>query len=132
MPYEFKADPSLLRAAKRAVKSFPAKTISLNGKSHEARVRVGHISSGDVFGMTEEKIKDIRSKLGSDLVEMEGSAVAQVCHQMGVPHLVIRSGSNRAQPSPGVAYRSMGQIAAHQAARFTMHFLAELDRDGTD
>ena len=131
MPYEFRADPRLLRTARRAAKSFPPKTISLNGKSHDTRVKVGQICSGDFFGVTEAKIMDIRSKLGSDLIEMEGSAVAQVCYQMGVPHLVIRSGSNEAQPDPGTAYRSMGQIAAHQAARFTMHFLAQLDREGT-
>jgi nucleoside phosphorylase len=78
-----------------------------------------------VFGLTQQKIDDIRKKLGCDLMEMEGAAAAQVCWQLGVPHLVIRSGSNLAQPNPGKDYRRLGQIAAHQAARFTMHFIRE-------
>ena len=84
------------------------------------------VASGDIFGLTAFKIKDIREKLGCDLIEMEGSAAAQVCWQMGVPHLVIRSGSNLAQPNPGADYRKLGQIAAHQAARFTAHVVERL------
>jgi adenosylhomocysteine nucleosidase len=125
-PYEYAADPRLLRLAKASMKTFPAKTITANGATYEAIVRVGKVCSGDVFGLTRRKIDDIRKKLGSDLIEMEGSAAAQVCWQLGIPHLVIRSGSNLAQPNPGKAYRRLGQIAAHQAARFTMHFVRSL------
>ncbi|HEV7821182.1 MAG TPA: 5'-methylthioadenosine/adenosylhomocysteine nucleosidase, partial [Burkholderiales bacterium] len=88
--------------------------------------RTGLICSGDVFGMTAAKIADIRSKLKCDLVEMEGSAVAQVCHELQVPHLVIRGGSNLAQPSPGEDYKALGQIAARQAAFFTLHVVRSL------
>lgn len=125
-PYEYPADPGLLKLARASMKTFPAKTITANGATYEAMVRVGKVCSGDVFGLTRRKIEDIRRKLGCDLVEMEGSAAAQVCWQLGVPHLVIRSGSNVAQPNPGKAYRRLGQIAAHQAARFTMHFVRTL------
>jgi nucleoside phosphorylase len=57
---------------------------------------------------------------------MEGSAVAQVCHELQVPHLVIRGGSNLAQPSPGEDYKALGQIAARQAAFFTLHVVRSL------
>lgn len=125
-PYEYAADPRLLKLARAAAKTFPARTIRVAGKSYEAKARVGKICSGDVFGLTKFKIADIRKKLGCDLIEMEGSAAAQVCWQLGVPHLVIRSGSNLAQPNPGEDYRKLGQIAAHQAARFTAHFVEHL------
>jgi adenosylhomocysteine nucleosidase len=124
--YEYRADPRLLGIARKAARSFPRKTVTVRGESYEAVVRVGRVCSGDVFGITRDKIADIRSKLGSDLIEMEGSAVAQVADRLGVPHLVIRSGSNRAQPDPGEDYRALGQIAAHQAARFTIHFVEQL------
>jgi nucleoside phosphorylase len=101
--------------------------VTANGEAYLPVVRTGKVCSGDVFGLTRQKIDDIRKKLGSDLIEMEGSAAAQVCWQLGVPHLVIRSGSNLAQPSPGKDYRRLGQIAAHQAARFTMHFVRSLE-----
>ena len=125
-PFEFAADPRLLKIARSAAKTFPAKTIEVAGAAYEAKVRFGKICSGDVFGLTKLKIADIRKKLGCDLIEMEGSAAAQVCWQLGVPHLVIRSGSNLAQPNPGEDYRKLGQIAAHQAARFTVHFVEHL------
>jgi len=125
-PYEFRADPRLLRLARRSIADFDQKPIRVQGNTYTPSVRVGRVCSGDVFGVTASKIEDIRSKLGADLIEMEGSAAAQVCWQLGVPHLVIRSGSNRAQPAPGEAYRKLGQIAAHQAARFTAHFVRRL------
>ncbi len=125
-PYTFRADRRLLRLARKAIRDFPSKTIRVQGKTYEPTVRVGRVCSGDVFGVTRPKIKDIRSKLGADLIEMESSAAAQVCWQLGVPHLVIRSGSNLAQPNPGEDYRALGQIAAHQAARFTAHFVKQL------
>ncbi len=126
-PYEYAADPRLLRLARSAIRTFPEKTVTANGETYLAVVKTGKVCSGDVFGLTRQKIDDIRKKLGSDLIEMEGSAAAQVCWQLGVPHLVIRSGSNLAQPSPGKDYRRLGQIAAHQAARFTMHFVRSLE-----
>ena len=122
-PYQFSADPTLLRLAKSAARTFRQHAVTASGETYVPSVRVGKIASGDVFGLTAQKIADIREKLGSDLIEMEGAAAAQVCWQLGVPHLVVRSGSNLAQPNPGKAYRALGQIAAHQAARFTVHLL---------
>lgn len=128
-PYEFRPGPELLGIAKAAMHDFPQDPITVDGRTYTPVVRTGRVCSGDVFGVTRKKILDIREKLRSDLIEMEGSAAAQVCWQLGVPHLVIRSGSNRAQPSPGDDYRRYGQIAAHQAARFTAHFVRRLARD---
>jgi nucleoside phosphorylase len=125
-PYEYPADPRLLTLARAAIHTFPRKTITANGETYQPVVKAGKVCSGDLFGLTQQKIDDIRRKLGCDLIEMEGSAAAQVCRQLGVAHLVIRSGSNLAQPSPGKDYRRLGQIAAHQAARFTVHFVRSL------
>lgn len=125
-PYEFRGDRKLLKIARKAVHDFPQKPIRVRGESYTPTVRLGRVCSGDIFGITRQKIEDIRKKLGADLIEMEGSAAAQVCWQLGVPHLVIRSGSNRAQPDPGEDYRALGQIAAHQAAKFTVHFVRKL------
>ena len=124
--YRFDADRGLLAAALQAAKTHEPKIVTANGETYRPAIRAGLICSGDVFGMTAAKVADIRAKLKCDLVEMEGSAVGQVCRELGVPHLVIRAGSNRAQPSPGEDYKKLGQIAARQAAFFAMHVVRSL------
>lgn len=124
--FRFDADRGLLNAAIMAAKNYSPRVVTANGSTYTPQVRPGFICSGDVFGMTADKIRDIRSKLGCDLVEMEGAAIAQVCQALGVPHLVIRGGSNLAQPNPGGDYKALGQIAARQAAFFALHLVRQL------
>lgn len=126
IPFEYRPARRLLAAASSAIDDFPQKKLRVGGESYRPIVRVGRVASGDVFGVTSGKIEDIRAKLGADLIEMESAAAAQACWQLGVDHLVIRSGSNLAQPDPGSDYRALGQIAAHQAARFTVHLVKKL------
>jgi adenosylhomocysteine nucleosidase len=52
--------------------------------------------------------------------------IGQVCHELQLPHLVIRGGSNLAQENPGNDYKRLGQIAARSAALFTLHVLKQL------
>jgi 5'-methylthioadenosine/S-adenosylhomocysteine nucleosidase len=124
--YRYDADPRLLRAALAAAKTHRPRIVTANGATYTPAIRAGLICSGDVFGMPAAKIADIRAKLKCDLVEMEGSAIGQVCHELRVPHLVIRAGSNRAQPDPGGDYKALGQIAARQAAFFAVHLVRSL------
>jgi adenosylhomocysteine nucleosidase len=124
--FRFDADPELLKAAIAAALNYSPRIVTANGSTYTPQVRPGYICSGDVFGMTAAKISDIRSKLSCDLVEMEGAAVAQVCQALGIPHLVIRGGSNLAQPNPGGDYKALGQIAARQSAFFALHLVRQL------
>ncbi len=124
--YQFRADADLLAAAIDAAKDYQPKKITANGSTYLPAVRPGIICSGDVFGMTEKKLSDIRTKLKADLVEMEGSAIGQVCTALNLPHLVIRGGSNLAQENPGNDYKRLGQIAARSSAAFTLHLFKHL------
>ncbi|MEO7598810.1 MAG: 5'-methylthioadenosine nucleosidase, partial [Opitutus sp.] len=124
--FRYDADRELLKHAVAASKTYTPRDVTANGSTYTPAVRTGFICSGDVFGMTAEKIRDIRAKLNCDLVEMEGAAIGQVCHALGVPHLVIRGGSNLAQPNPGSDYKALGQIAARQAAFFAIHVVQNL------
>ena len=72
--------------------------------------------------ISEAKIADMKLKLNPDIMEMESAAIAQVCTQLGVPHIVFRAGSNRTQSNPGSDYRQLGQTAAGAAARWTVYF----------
>lgn len=124
--YQYAADRELLELAQAAVRTYRPPEVTANGSSYVPQIRPGIICSGDVFGMTETKLKDIRAKLKADLVEMEGAVIGQICHEFNLPHLVIRGGSNLAQESPGNDYKRLGQIAARSAALFTLHVLKQL------
>ena len=124
--FRYAADPRLLRAALATARTHAPRAVTIGDHTYVPAVRAGRICSGDLFGLTAGRITDIRAKLRCDLVEMEGAAVAQVCHELRVPHLVIRAGSNRAQPSPGNDYKALGQIAALRAAFFTIDLVRHL------
>ena len=124
--FRYDADRSLLQQAVSAANNYQPRRVTANGSTYTPAVRPGLICSGDVFGMTAEKISDIRAKLACDLVEMEGAAIGQVCHAFKVPHLVLRGGSNLAQPNPGSDYKALGQIAARQSAFFALHLVRSL------
>jgi adenosylhomocysteine nucleosidase len=124
--YQYAADQELLELAQTAARTYEPPKVTANGSSYIPQIRPGIICSGDVFGMTESKLQDIRTKLKAELVEMEGAVIGQVCHELQLPHLVIRGGSNLAQENPGNDYKRLGQIAARSAALFTLHVLKQL------
>ena len=125
-PWQFRADPRLLRLAKAAAKTYHPEEISANGKTYRPKVISGIICAGDVFGQSEARIRAIRKELKAQLMEMEGPSIGQVCRQLKIPHLVIRGGSNLTQEDPGDDYRKLGPVAAHSAARFTRHLIAQI------
>jgi adenosylhomocysteine nucleosidase len=72
-----------------------------------ARVHRGLIISGDRFVATAAESRALRAALPDALaVEMEGAAVAQVCHAFGTPLAVVRSISDRADDTAHVDFPS--------------------------
>jgi adenosylhomocysteine nucleosidase len=129
-PWFFRPDPRLLALAKRAVTTYTPEDVVVDGERYTPRVLTGVVTASDMFGVSDAKIADMRAKLNPDIMEMESAAIAQVCAQMGTPHIVFRAGSNRTQSNPGNDYRRLGQIAAAAAARWTVHFVASLAAEG--
>ena len=125
-PFRYSADRCLLKLAKTAAESYEPRPVTVDGATYKPKIRPGIICAGDVFGQSEARIKEIRKKLGADIMEMEGSSISQVCRQLELPHLVIRAGSNLTQENPSDDYQRLGPVAAHSAARFTMHFVGQL------
>lgn len=69
------------------------------------RVHRGLVISGDRFVATTPESDDLRRRLPEALaVEMEGAAVAQVCHDAGLPCAVIRTISDRADDAAHVDF----------------------------
>jgi adenosylhomocysteine nucleosidase len=122
----FRPDPRLLRMARAAIPSYAAEPVVVARISSTPAVLTGVVTASDLFGVSEAKIADLRAKLDPDIMEMESAAIAQVCVQLGVPHIVFRAGSNLTQSNPGAAYRRLGQTAAAAAARWTVHFVGYL------
>ncbi|MGE5450364.1 MAG: 5'-methylthioadenosine/adenosylhomocysteine nucleosidase [Acidobacteriota bacterium] len=69
-------------------------------------VHRGLIASGDQFIGSAPASQAIRDAMPAVLaVEMEGAAVAQVCHDFGVPFVVIRSISDRADDAAHIDFQ---------------------------
>ena len=126
--WAYPPDKRLLRLAKSAIKDYSAESVTANGETYVPRVLTGVVTASDMFGVSDEKIADMKRKLDPDLMEMESAAIAQVCTQLKVPHIVFRAGSNRTQYNPGNDYRLLGQKAAWAAARWTVYFVGVLAR----
>jgi 5'-methylthioadenosine/S-adenosylhomocysteine nucleosidase len=127
----YRPTPDLLALAKAAIRSYVADEITVDGARYRPAVFPGVVTASDLFGVSDAKIADMQKKLRPDIMEMESAAIAQVCHQLGTPHIVFRAGSNRTQSNPGNDYRRLGQIAAAAAARWTMHFVGCLSASAT-
>src|SRR5688572_1469275 len=120
--WAYPPDARLLKLAKAATADYAAEPVTANGETYLPRVLTGVVTASDMFGVSDEKIADMRKKLNPDIMEMESAAIGQVCTQLGVPHIVFRAGSNRTQSNPGNDYRLLGQKAAWAAARWTVYF----------
>jgi adenosylhomocysteine nucleosidase len=89
-----------LAAAARDAMAIESQALSASWSAlgiHAPRVHLGLVLSGDRFVATAGESEALRHELPDALaVEMEGAAVAQVCHDCDVPFAVLRAISDRA------------------------------------
>lgn len=92
----------------------------------EPRVHRGLIASGDQFVNAAVDCDTLRHHLPGVLaVEMEGAAVAQVCHDFGVPYVVLRTISDRADES---AHVDFPRFVSAVACRYSLAMVEALLR----
>jgi adenosylhomocysteine nucleosidase len=85
---------------------------------HAPKVHRGLLVSGDRFVSTAAESAALRSALpGALAVEMEGAAVAQVCHDYGVPFAAMRTISDRADDA---AHGDFARFVAQVASRYSL------------
>jgi adenosylhomocysteine nucleosidase len=74
--------------------------------------------SGDRFVATSSESRALQSALPQALaVEMEGAAIAQVCHDYGVPFAAVRTISDRADDEAhGDFLRFIREVASRHSA----------------
>ena len=94
------------------------------------RVHSGLIVSGDRFVSRAGEAMALRNALPDALaVEMEAAAVAQVCHDYGVPFAAVRNISDRADDTAHVDFPAyLSQVAGRQAQALIAAFLQALAR----
>ncbi|HUT45884.1 MAG TPA: 5'-methylthioadenosine/adenosylhomocysteine nucleosidase [Sedimentisphaerales bacterium] len=95
-PVFFPADEKLVICAQRAAERIEMQRVETVTGRRNPKIIKGVIVTGDSFIASTEKCAELRKKLGADAVEMEGAAVAQICYQRQIDHLVIRSISDSA------------------------------------
>jgi len=123
---DFRPPEEYLKLADKAIASYPAQTITANGSTYTNKVRRGKLASSNLFGVPGRRIKQLREKFHVDLMESESAPLGLVYENFGVPYLVVRAGSNLAQPVPNDDYLRLGPIAAREAAKFTAYMIQYL------
>lgn len=109
----FKPDEHLLSIARRATDVL---SISTN-------IYVERIVSGDQFISSVKKKKRIRETFNGFCTEMEGAAVAQTAYINGLPFVIIRSISDKADDSAEMNFESFTQLASRNSCRLVEKML---------
>lgn len=130
-PVFLEPDARLLALAEVSSKRIRLADITTSeGKRHPHIIK-GVVVTGDVFVASSEKTAQLRKALGADAVEMEGAAVAQVCRDLHVPWLLIRSISDKADSHALQDVDSFMALAAKNSASLVMDIVAHLAPQST-
>lgn len=116
LPAAFASDENLIRQAEKAAKVFEG-----------AAVTQGLIVSGDRFVHSSEGVAEIRSHFPEvKAVEMEAAAIAQTCHQLEVPFVIIRAVSDSADEKADISFEEFLKTAAVSSAKMVTEIVKSL------
>jgi adenosylhomocysteine nucleosidase len=111
----FAADKALSdRLAQAAARALPG-----------VRVHRGLVVSGDRFVATSTESRALQAALPEALaVEMEGAAIAQVCHDCGIPFAAVRTVSDRADDAAHLDFATfLRDVASRHSAAIVQALL---------
>ena len=114
--------------------AFPAdeKLIEMAYASSEAlkpgHTQIGTVATGDQFVCYDDQKKRIGENTGAKCTEMGGAAIAQTAYSNGVPFVILRAISDKADHSAQVDYPVFEKIAAEHCANVT-EMLARVMRE---
>ena len=112
----FAADPMLREAAVKACRE----------AAPEIGVFEGRVVSGDQFICDRAKKNEIKKIFGGLCTEMEGAAIAQAAYVNGVPFVIVRAISDKADESVIVAYDVFEAQAAKHCTSIIEHMVKSL------
>lgn len=93
----------------------------------EAHVFKGTIASGDQFIASAAYVRKLQEDYDAIACEMEGAAVAAVCHNYDIPFVVIRCMSDKADGEAHDTYENLVDLAADQSCRIVLRMLSAMD-----
>ena len=105
----FPADETMMGYALKAAESV-----------HPGHVKTGRVASGDLFVAEKEAKERIIAKTGAVCTEMEGAAIAQTAYRNGVPFVILRAISDKADDSASMDYPTFERQAAERCAKVAM------------
>lgn len=108
MPQSFAADEHLISLAKEAA------------QQTGSAVRIGRIASGDQFVADPQLKEQIIRRTQALCTEMEGAAIAQTAYRNGVPFVILRCISDKADNSAEMDYPAFEAMAAQRCAKVAM------------
>ena len=116
MPAGFAAHSTLIDAAQKAIASL-----------ENVKTMTGLICTGDSFMCDPVRIEATRTQFPSMLaVEMEGASIAQTCHQLNTPFVVIRSLSDIAGKESPESFEAYLVTASENSSKMVIALLTNL------
>lgn len=88
--------------------------------------RIGTVASGDQFVCDKDVKQRIIQNTGALCTEMEGAAIAHASWRNGVPFVVIRAISDKADDSAQMDYPTFEAIAAERCAKVTQYMAKKI------
>nr|MBQ8244337.1 5'-methylthioadenosine/adenosylhomocysteine nucleosidase [Oscillospiraceae bacterium] len=113
----FPADEAMIRYAFAAAEAV-----------NPGHTRIGRVASGDQFVAVKELKEKIIANTQGLCTEMEGAAIAQTAYRNGVPFVILRAISDKADDSAEMDYPTFERIAAHRCAEVAMHLAKQLKK----
>ncbi len=110
---EFPADSGLISAAEKAIRE----------NQPDLNYRVGRVASGDQFISSSEVKERIIRDFEADCAEMEGASIAHGAYLNGVPFVIIRAISDKADGSAEEDYPTFEKAAAAHCAKLVADML---------
>jgi adenosylhomocysteine nucleosidase len=104
----FPADEALVDAAFAAAEA-----------ENPGHTKLGRVASGDQFICSKEQKDTIITNTGAICAEMEGASIAHTAYRNGIPFVIIRAISDKADDSAEMDYPTFERIAAHRCANVT-------------
>ena len=92
----------------------------------------GRVATGDQFICSQEQKDKIIGDTQAMCAEMEGAAIAHTAYRNGVPFVIIRAISDKADNSAEMDYPVFEAIAAQRCARVTMAMARKLAEGMTE